>query len=67
MSLLMKKLDHLSDGIQDGQGADSSQTDEEPCSAAVSHFKSTRPKSGLFIWRLAQRIIKNIASLMVCI
>lgn len=49
MSLLMKKLDHLNDGIQEGQGSDSSHADEEPRSAAVSHFKSTRPKSGLFI------------------
>lgn len=53
----MKKLDHLNDGIQEGQGSDSSHADEEPSSAAVSHFKSTRPKSGLFICRLARRLL----------
>lgn len=54
MTLLMKKLDHLNEGVQEVQSANSSHADEanadeEQQSTAVSQVHLNQLKSGLFI------------------
>ncbi len=59
MTMLMKKLDHLNEGIQEVQGANSSHSevvnaDEEQQSTAVSQVQLNQVMFDLFMWCFKQ-------------